>query len=269
MLQRQPLRFLLADDPGAGKAIMAGLLIKELMARGDVKRCLICVPGNFVDQWQDELWFKFQLRFQQSTREMAESAGTDYVRHEFNRAEQLLDGGRKGTVGFALTVLQRRLASAPEAIYKSLVRRRERLEKRLQEVRAIGHLPEVEAARRLAQIMDGDVVVSEDYLDDLEDAPAAEAEQVEELVMDSATAAMTDAELEAEIETLRGLERKAFRVRQSWHDEKWNQLATLLQEDEQMVAERSAGVSPAEGASGDARGPQDTVRQKLDLSSAI
>ena len=45
MLTRQPLRFLLADDPGAGKTIMAGLLIRELLARGDLHRCLICAPG--------------------------------------------------------------------------------------------------------------------------------------------------------------------------------------------------------------------------------
>ena len=44
MLPRQPLRFLLADDPGAGKTIMAGLLIKELMIRGEVERCLIVCP---------------------------------------------------------------------------------------------------------------------------------------------------------------------------------------------------------------------------------
>jgi len=55
MLPRQPLRFLLADDPGAGKTIMAGLLIKELIARGDVQRCLVVCPGNLVEQWQDEL----------------------------------------------------------------------------------------------------------------------------------------------------------------------------------------------------------------------
>src|SRR5690606_26560416 len=55
-------------------------------------------------------------------------AVTEYVRTEFNRAEQLDNGGRKGTVGFALTVLQRRLASSPEAIYQSLQRRRKRLE---------------------------------------------------------------------------------------------------------------------------------------------
>jgi hypothetical protein len=41
MLPRQPLRFLLADDPGAGKTIMAGLLMKELIARGDLHRCLV------------------------------------------------------------------------------------------------------------------------------------------------------------------------------------------------------------------------------------
>ena len=55
MLPRQPLRFLLADDPGAGKTIMAGLLIKELIARSDLERCLIVAPGSLVEQWQDEL----------------------------------------------------------------------------------------------------------------------------------------------------------------------------------------------------------------------
>ncbi len=58
---------------------------------------------------------------------------TNYVREEFNRAEALESEGRKGTVGFALTILQRRLASSPEAIFQSLRRRRERLEKRLRE----------------------------------------------------------------------------------------------------------------------------------------
>ena len=49
MLPRQPLRFLLADDPGAGKTIMAGLLIKELVARGDLERCLIVCPGSLAE----------------------------------------------------------------------------------------------------------------------------------------------------------------------------------------------------------------------------
>jgi SNF2 family DNA or RNA helicase len=75
MLPRQPLRFLLADDPGAGKTIMAGLLIKELIARGDLKRCLIVCPGSLAEQWQDELSKKFQLPFEVLTNDQFEAAG--------------------------------------------------------------------------------------------------------------------------------------------------------------------------------------------------
>ncbi len=63
MLSKQPLRYLLADDPGAGKTIMTGLLIKELMIRGDLHRCLIVAPGNLVERWQDELNTRFHLVF--------------------------------------------------------------------------------------------------------------------------------------------------------------------------------------------------------------
>ena len=56
-------------------------------------------------------------------------AVTEYVRAEFNRADALQNDKRAGTIGFALTILQRRLASSPEAIYQSLRRRRERLER--------------------------------------------------------------------------------------------------------------------------------------------
>lgn len=58
LLPRTPLRFLPADDPGAGKTIMAGLYVKELMLRGDLARCLIVAPGSLVDQWQEELYDK-------------------------------------------------------------------------------------------------------------------------------------------------------------------------------------------------------------------
>ncbi len=74
MLPRQPLRFLLADDPGAGKTIMAGLFCKELMIRGDVERCLVIAPGSLVEQWQDELWTKFGLTFEILTKDMIEAA---------------------------------------------------------------------------------------------------------------------------------------------------------------------------------------------------
>ncbi len=57
------IRFLLADDPGAGKTIMAGLLIKELKARGLVARILIVTPANLSFQWQRELNDKFRERF--------------------------------------------------------------------------------------------------------------------------------------------------------------------------------------------------------------
>ena len=74
MLPRQPLRFLLADDPGAGKTIMTGLYIKELILRGDLQRCLIVAPGNLTEQWQDELWQKFQLPFDLLTNDKIEAA---------------------------------------------------------------------------------------------------------------------------------------------------------------------------------------------------
>ena len=76
MLPRQPLRFLLADDPGAGKTIMAGLLIKELIARGDLERCLVVCPGSLAEQWQDELYNRFQLPFEILTNDKLESART-------------------------------------------------------------------------------------------------------------------------------------------------------------------------------------------------
>ena len=76
LLTLKPLRFLLADDPGAGKTIMSGLLIRELMLRGDVTRCLIVAPGSLVEQWQDELWDKFGLSFDLLSRESVEASRT-------------------------------------------------------------------------------------------------------------------------------------------------------------------------------------------------
>jgi hypothetical protein len=70
MLPRQPLRFVLADDPGAGKTIMAGLYVRELLLRADARRVLVVAPGSLVEQWRDELWEKFGLKFQVFSREM-------------------------------------------------------------------------------------------------------------------------------------------------------------------------------------------------------
>jgi len=91
MLPRQPLRFLLADDPGAGKTIMAGLLIKELIARSDLERCLVVAPGSLVEQWQDELGEKFNLEFDILTRDMIETSRSGNPFNDHNRLIVRLD----------------------------------------------------------------------------------------------------------------------------------------------------------------------------------
>lgn len=378
MMERQPLRFLLADDPGAGKTIMSGLFIKELILRGDLKRCLIVAPGALVDQWQDELAEKFGLAFDIFSREMIQTsyggnpfddrdrlimrldmgaraediqellqaaadfdlvicdeahrmsatytggevkytkrfqfgralaerarhfllmtatphngkdedfqlflslldadrfegahregmragnasdlmlrrikeelywfdgrplfperraytvsyplspaeadlytAVTDYVREEMNRVERFVaDQKKRMSVGFALQALQRRLASSPRAIWRSLKRRRERLEKRLEE--------EQLRARGLGNLNGSGTAFETPSDDDLEEMPDEELAEIEEEAMDSASTAETIEELEREIESLSELEDKAFALCQAATDTKWKELASIL-----------------------------------------
>src|SRR5205807_792956 len=131
----------------------------------------------------------------------------------------LQNEGRKGTVGFALTILQRRLASSPEAIYQSLRRRRERLERRLNEERL--HKRGADASVDLLANLPA--LTAED-LEDLDDAPDTELEETEERVVDLASAARTIAELEVEIAMLRRLEALALGVVRSGADLKWDEL---------------------------------------------
>lgn len=147
---------------------------------------------------------------------------TDYVQQEFNRADQLTND-RKTTVGFALTILQRRLASSPEAIYQSLKRRRERLENRLAEERL---------GQRAAEYKVPPVYL--DDLEDLDDTPSDELETAEEIIVDQASAAATISELQAEIATLKRLEQMANEVRVSGLDRKWDELSSLLQDNTNM-----------------------------------
>src|SRR5947207_6811984 len=149
---------------------------------------------------------------------------TEYVREEFNRAEALQNDKRAGTVGFALTILQRRLASSPEAIYQSLRRRRERLEKRLRELELLQRGAAAPASMLAGPILDADEG------EDLEEAPENEVEAAEEEILDQATAAATLAELKIEIATLARLETLAADVRRSGQDTKWRELAHLLGE---------------------------------------
>ncbi len=371
LLPRKPLRFLLADDPGAGKTIMAGLLIKELVLRDDVKRCLVVAPGGLVEQWQDELYLKFGLRFTlltnplvdgavgqsvfdahplliarmdqlsrndallemlrgsswdlvvvdeahrmavhwyggklEKTRrfELGEELGrrtrhlllmtatphtgieddfqaflslldrdefqgrggrnrhtdltrfmrrmikedlltfegkplfperraetipyelspleqhlydevTAYVREGMGRADTL-DDPRRRTVGFALTVLQRRLASSPAAIHQSLIRRAARLRARVDALVSGGTPRDAMPYAAAALDLDPD------------EASAAELENAEEELVDAATAARTEAELRIEIAQLDGLIELAARVRASTTDVKWAELRTILE----------------------------------------
>jgi hypothetical protein len=148
---------------------------------------------------------------------------TAYVREEFNRADNL-DGQRKGTVGFALTSLQRRLASSPEAIYQSLHRRRERLERRLNE--------EVLNPDRFAH--PEPKVLDPDDLEDYDEATETEQEEIEATILDEATARQTAEELRAEIQTLLELEAMADKVRRGNQDAKWRELSSLLQGQAEM-----------------------------------
>jgi len=65
------MRFVLVDDPRASKTIMAGLLIKELLIREELERCLIVALGSLTEQWQEELKEKFELL----TRELVNATG--------------------------------------------------------------------------------------------------------------------------------------------------------------------------------------------------
>lgn len=156
-------------------------------------------------------------------------AVTQYVREEMNRADKL-DGKRSNTVGFALTVLQRRLASSPEAIWRSLQRRHARLEKRRMEMVSGSNML---LEDRLADLLGRSEHAAEDAVnDDFDDYTSAERETLEEDVVDAATAARTVAELETEIGVLKNLEELARRVRVSETDKKWTELRDLLSDNE-------------------------------------
>ena len=187
------------------------------------------------------------------------AAVTDYVREEFNRAEALENDRRAGTVGFALTILQRRLASSPAAIHQSLRRRRERLESRLREFQVLQRGGQAV----IAFAFTGPELDPED-VEDLDEAPENEIEAAEQEVLDQATAARSIAELKAEIETLKALEALALEVRRSGTDTKWRELAGLLGEIFTVggLVSRIAEPDAPYGA-GEIPQPAPSPRQKL------
>lgn len=159
-------------------------------------------------------------------------AVTTYVREEMNRADRSGDDKRRSSVGFALQILQRRLASSPAAIHRSLERRRNRLEERLREERLMR-----QAAS--APLVSNPALPSFDP-DDADEVPGVEAEAAEDQILDQATAASNLAELEAEIAILSDLEQRALRLKLSGQDTKWRQLEAIL--DEPMMIDPATGV---------------------------
>ncbi|HFT4553994.1 TPA: helicase-related protein [Klebsiella pneumoniae] len=163
---------------------------------------------------------------------------TTYVREEMNRADKL-DNKKKNTVGFALTQLQRRLASSPEAIYQSLKRRRNRLKDKLDEMKLMARGQKAKRsgeAETLEKYKVSKSIALPDDWDQLdEDLSAEEYELYSEEVADQATAAETIFELEAEINSLIELENQALVLVQSGNDKKWEELSRLLQDSPEMI----------------------------------
>lgn len=156
---------------------------------------------------------------------------TRYVREEMNKADEMEDKQRRGNVGFALTGLQRRLASSPEAIYQSLKRRHEKLKREIESSKLIYRGYEV--AETFSYLANPD----EDPWEAEDDMSSDEYEKYEEEIVDKATASRTINELEAEIEILKKLEEKAKQVVISGNDKKWDELSNLLQETPEMHGE--------------------------------
>ncbi|MBT9164893.1 MAG: RNA polymerase-associated protein RapA [candidate division WS2 bacterium] len=87
ILKLPRIRFLIADDPGAGKTIMAGLIIKELKLRGLARRILIIPPGHLKDQWRRELKEKFQESFTVVDRSTLDSL---YAENPWQKESQVI-----------------------------------------------------------------------------------------------------------------------------------------------------------------------------------
>jgi len=96
------IRFMLADDPGAGKTIMAGLLLKELKYRGLVERTLIVVPGHLKDQWKRELKEKFQENFTPVDRNIMNATWGQNYFAENNQLIISMDFAKQDDVMFSL-----------------------------------------------------------------------------------------------------------------------------------------------------------------------
>lgn len=98
MLPQARLRFLLADDPGAGKTIMAGLLLKELKLRGAIERVLILAPAPLTVQWQDELRTRFDEVFEVIRSDLAKNQLAGNVWERFPQCIASIDFAKQDDI---------------------------------------------------------------------------------------------------------------------------------------------------------------------------
>ncbi|CAD7780654.1 MAG: RNA polymerase-associated protein RapA [Candidatus Methanoperedenaceae archaeon GB50] len=115
ILRNPRIRFLLADDPGAGKTIMAGLLLKELKYRGLVERVLIVAPGHLKDQWLREMHEKFQENFFIVDRSAINAAWGQNIWQERNQVITSIDFAKQDDVLFSLKDVRWDLVIVDEA----------------------------------------------------------------------------------------------------------------------------------------------------------
>lgn len=129
VLQLPRIRFLIADDPGAGKTIMAGLIIKELKLRNLVKRTLIIAPGHLKEQWQREMHDRFEEHFVKVDRGLMDAS---YGENIWQRESQLIasiDFAKQDDVAATLAASRFDLIIVDEAHKMSAYRYGEKLDK--------------------------------------------------------------------------------------------------------------------------------------------
>ncbi|MEM3488192.1 MAG: helicase-related protein [Candidatus Bathyarchaeia archaeon] len=115
VLKLPKIRFLIADDPGAGKTIMAGLIIKELKLRGVISRILIVVPGHLKDQWRRELKEKFEEAFTVATRQLIEAHYGENIWERENQIITSMDFAKQDDILPSLANVQWDLVVVDEA----------------------------------------------------------------------------------------------------------------------------------------------------------
>jgi superfamily II DNA or RNA helicase len=129
ILRHPRVRFLLADDPGAGKTVMTGLVLKELKARGLVRRALIVVPGHLRDQWLREMREKFAEAFTAVDRSIINATWGRNVWQEYDQIITSLDFAKQDEVLATLDVSAWDLVIVDEAHKMAAYRYGEKLTK--------------------------------------------------------------------------------------------------------------------------------------------